>query len=136
MSIASSGPRCGVYVLVSLDTKLQNATNQLAKDLEPNTMNLVWKDGKFIWKDSPFEQYPLRLDVPPDDTEFNRIVKIAGEAAKQAKRVEVPFDGHRSRRPTSTGPGTAGASSTSRSAAPVPPSSRTSSSAKGRRNTS
>ena len=92
VSIASSGPRCGVYVLVSVDTKLQNATNQLAKDLEPNTMNLVWKDGKFIWKDSPFEQYPLKLDTPPDDMEFNRIVKIAGEAAKAAKRVEVPFE--------------------------------------------
>ncbi len=92
VSIASSGPRCGVYVLVSLDTKLQNATNQLAKDLEPNTMNLVWKDGKFVWKDSPLEQYPLRLDIPPDDAEFNRIVKLAGEAAKAAKRVEVPFE--------------------------------------------
>ena len=91
VSIAQSGPRCGVYVLVSLDPKLQNGTNQLAKDLEPSCLNLVWKDGKFIWKDSPFEQYPLKLDVPPDDTELNRIVKVAGEAAKKAKRVEVPF---------------------------------------------
>ncbi len=91
ISIAQSGPRCGVYVLISLDTKLQNATNQLAKDLEPNTLNLVWKDGKFVWRDSPFEQYRLQLDTPPDDTELNRIVKISGEAAKRAKRVEVPF---------------------------------------------
>ena len=91
VSIAQSGPRCGVYVLVSLDPKLQNGTNQLAKDLEPSCLNLVWKDGKFIWKDSPFEQYPLKLDVPPDDTELNRIVKVAGDAAKKAKRVEVPF---------------------------------------------
>jgi DNA segregation ATPase FtsK/SpoIIIE-like protein len=92
VSIAQSGPRCGVYVLISLDTKLQNATGQLAKDLEPCCTNLVWKDNRFIWKDSPFEQYPLRLDVPPADTELNRIVKIAGEAAKAAKRVEVPFE--------------------------------------------
>ena len=92
VSIAQSGARCGVYVLLSLDTKLQNATSQLAKDLEPNCVNLVWKDGRFIWKESPFEPYPLRLDVPPDDMELNRIVKLAGEAAKAAKRVEVPFD--------------------------------------------
>jgi len=92
VSIAQSGPRCGVYVLVSVDTKLANATNQLAKDLEPNCVNLTWKDGKFTWKDSPFEQYPLRLDAPPEDSEFNRIVKLAGEAAKAAKRVEVPFE--------------------------------------------
>ncbi len=91
VSIAQSGPQCGVYVLVSLDPKLQNATNQLAKDLEPSCVNLVYKDGKFVWKDSPFEQYPLKLDVPPGDTELNRIVKVAGEAAKKAKRVEVPF---------------------------------------------
>jgi S-DNA-T family DNA segregation ATPase FtsK/SpoIIIE len=92
VSIAQSGPRCGVYVLVSLDTKLQNATNQLAKDLEPSCVNLTWKDNRFIWKDSPFEQYPLLLDVPPADAELNRIVKLAGEAAKAAKRVEVPFE--------------------------------------------
>lgn len=91
VSISQSGPRCGVYVLVSLDPKLQNATNQLAKDLEPSCLNLVWKDNKFVWKDSPFEQYRLQLDAPPDDTELNRIVKVAGEAAKKAKRVEVPF---------------------------------------------
>ena len=91
VSIAQSGPRCGVYVLISVDTKIQNATSQLAKDLEPNTLNLVWKDGKFVWRDSPFEQYRLKLDTPPDDTELNRIVKISGDAAKRAKRVEVPF---------------------------------------------
>ncbi len=92
VSIAQSGARCGVYILVSLDTKLQNATNQLAKDLEPSCVNLVWKDNRFLWKESPFEPYPLRLDVPPDDMELNRIVKLAGEAAKAAKRVEVPFE--------------------------------------------
>jgi DNA segregation ATPase FtsK/SpoIIIE, S-DNA-T family len=92
VSIAQSGPRCGVYVLISLDSKLQNATGQLAKDLEPSCTNLNWKDNRFIWKDSPFEQYPLKLDVPPVDSELNRIVKIAGEAAKAAKRVEVPFE--------------------------------------------
>jgi S-DNA-T family DNA segregation ATPase FtsK/SpoIIIE len=92
VSIAQSGPRCGVYVLISLDTKLQNAASQLAKDLEPNCTNIVWKENRFIWKESPFEQYPLKLDTPPADSELNRIVKLAGEAAKAAKRVEVPFD--------------------------------------------
>ena len=92
VSIAQSGPRCGVYVLISLDPKLQNATNQLAKDLEPSCLNLIWKDNRFVWKNSPFEQYPLQLDVPPDDAELNRIVKVAGDAAKKAKRVEVPFE--------------------------------------------
>jgi ABC-type multidrug transport system fused ATPase/permease subunit len=92
VSITNSGPRCGVYTLVSLDTKLQNATSPLAKDLEPGSVNVVWKEGRWIFKDSPFEPYPLRLDVPPDDQELNRIVRLAGEAAKQAKRVEVPFE--------------------------------------------
>jgi S-DNA-T family DNA segregation ATPase FtsK/SpoIIIE len=92
VSIANSGPRCGVYTLISVDTKLSGATGPLAKDLEPNSVNLIWKDGRFAWKDSPFEQYPLKLDPPPDMDEFTRIVKIAGEAAKKAKRVEVPFE--------------------------------------------
>jgi S-DNA-T family DNA segregation ATPase FtsK/SpoIIIE len=92
VSIAQSGPRCGVYVLVSLDPKLQHGTSQLAKDLEPSCVNILWKDNRFIWKDSPFEQYPLRLDLPPEDAKLNRIVKLAGDAAKAAKRVEVPFE--------------------------------------------
>ena len=92
VSIAQSGPRCGVYVLISLDPKLANATGQLAKDLEPSCVNVLWKENRFIWKDSPFEQYPLRLDIPPEDAKLNRIVKLAGDAAKAAKRVEVPFE--------------------------------------------
>jgi DNA segregation ATPase FtsK/SpoIIIE, S-DNA-T family len=92
VSIAQSGPRCGVYVLVSLDPKLQHGTSQLAKDLEPSCVNILWKENRFIWKDSPFEQYPLRLDIPPEDSKLNRIVKLAGDAAKAAKRVEVPFE--------------------------------------------
>ncbi len=92
VSIAQSGPRCGVYVLVSLDPKLAHGTSQLAKDLEPSCVNVLWKENRFIWKDSPFEQYPLRLDIPPEDSKLNRIVKFAGDAAKAAKRVEVPFE--------------------------------------------
>ena len=92
VSIAQSGPRCGVYVLVSLDPKLQNGTNQLAKDLEPSCVNLLWKENRFIWKDSPFEQYPLQLDIPPEDAEAQPDRQARGDAAKAAKRVEVPFE--------------------------------------------
>ena len=135
VSIAQSGPRCGVYVLVSLDTKLQNATNQLAKDLEPNCVNLAWKDEPVHLEGQPVRAIPAPARRPARglEAEPDRQARRRGRQGRQARRG--PLRGHRPARPTSTGPGTAGASSTSRSAAPGPPSSRTSSSARAPRST-
>ena len=92
VSIAQSGARCGVYVLVSLDTSSPNATRPARQDLEPNCVNLAWKENRFLWKDSPFEQYPLRLDAPPDDmrTQPDRQARRRGGQGRQARRG--PFE--------------------------------------------
>jgi len=55
-------------------------------------VNLTWKDGRFQWKDRDFSRFPLALDAPPDAETFTRLLHIAGDRARDANRVEVPFE--------------------------------------------
>ncbi|WP_422930534.1 FtsK/SpoIIIE domain-containing protein [Singulisphaera sp. PoT] len=91
-SIASSGARCGVFTLISVDTKLPLPSSVQLKDLEPYAVNLAWKEQKFQWRDPNFGRLPLQLDKPPSSETFTRLMHIVGEAARNANRVEVPFD--------------------------------------------
>jgi hypothetical protein len=92
VSIASSGARCGVYTLITVDTKLPLPQGFNLADLEQPSVNLVWRGDRFLWKDSDFEKYPLRVDGPPPAEFCTRLMHRVGERAKDANRVEVPFE--------------------------------------------
>jgi hypothetical protein len=92
VSIASTGARCGVYALISLDTKLPLPSGCQLKDLEPYCVNINWKEGRLHWRDSSFGRFPLALDAPPDAGTFSQILHVVGEKARDANRVEVPFE--------------------------------------------
>jgi predicted ATPase len=92
VSIASSGPRCGVHTLISVDRDLPMIQGFHLKDLEPHCVQLAWKDGRFLWKDPDFGKFPFRPDPLPDDDFATRALQVVGEEAKRAKRVEVPFE--------------------------------------------
>jgi S-DNA-T family DNA segregation ATPase FtsK/SpoIIIE len=92
ISIAQSGPRCGVFTLVSVDEREPLPTGCTIPDIEVNSTILAWREGRFVWKDLDFGGFPLALDQPPPDETLTRLVQQAGEAAKDANRVEVPFD--------------------------------------------
>lgn len=79
-SIITSGPRCGVYVLMSVDGKLQLPNNFHLGDIEPAMNVFEWNDppdqrtGKFDWVHDAAD--PLALDGLP----------VAGsEPAKETK---------------------------------------------------
>src|SRR5205814_4907519 len=91
-SIASSGARCGVYTLVYRDTRMPLPANAHLDELESHSVNLVFRDGRFVWKDEVFQQFPLTLDDPPDESTLTQILQVVGKHAKDSKRVEVPFD--------------------------------------------
>ena len=91
-SIASSGTRCGVYTLISVDMKQQLPAGVQLKDLEPYCLNLTWKEGRFQWRSPEFGRYPLKLDAPPEPDVFTRLMHDVGQKAKDAHRVEVPFE--------------------------------------------
>ena len=94
VSIANSGARCGVYTLISTDTKLNLPRNFELADLESQAATLVWdvERQRLCWKHEDLRHLPLSVEEPPDDDRFTTIVRAVGRFAKVAARVEVPFE--------------------------------------------
>ncbi len=92
ISIARTGSRCGVYVLMLRDIRASLPQEMMIEDIESVSANIVRENGRWIWKDETFSQFPLTLDVPPEEEILTKIVHKVGEAAKEANRVEVDFD--------------------------------------------
>ncbi|HEY8503840.1 MAG TPA: FtsK/SpoIIIE domain-containing protein, partial [Gemmataceae bacterium] len=92
VSIASSGPGCGVYTLVHVDPKQPMPQGFRLADLEQACPNLVWKQDRLQWKDGPLAQFPLEVEAPPPPEQLARLVRWVGERSRDAKRVEVPFE--------------------------------------------
>jgi hypothetical protein len=92
-SIATTGSRCGVYTLIMRDTRVTTSggTTHL-DDLESHSINLIREGDKFVWRDEVFSRFPLSLDPPPTDDELTQILHKVGKGAKEANKVEVPFD--------------------------------------------
>ena len=94
VSIASSGARCGVYTLISTDTKLRLPRNFDLADLEAQAETLVWdaEQNRFRSKHADLARLPLSIDPPPSDEQFTDVIRAVGKLAKDAARVEVPFE--------------------------------------------
>ena len=91
-SIASSGARCGVFPILSVDTTQTLPSGFTLSDIESNTTNLTLQNGCFTWVDPEFSKWPLHPETSPEDKVFTQIINRVGQAAVAAKRVEVPFD--------------------------------------------
>jgi DNA segregation ATPase FtsK/SpoIIIE, S-DNA-T family len=91
-SIASSGARCGVYVIISVDTAQQVPSGFSLSDVEQHCTSLTLKNGVFTWKDPEYSKWPLTVEQAPSDDVFTKVIQRVGKAAKAAKRVIVPFD--------------------------------------------
>ncbi|MGN6626642.1 MAG: FtsK/SpoIIIE domain-containing protein, partial [Tepidisphaeraceae bacterium] len=92
MAIARSGARCGVYTLILRDTRQSLPGDVMIEDLEATSAAIVREGGKIVWRDAIYQQFPLTLDVPPDEETLTKIVHKVGRAAKEASRVEVSCD--------------------------------------------
>src|SRR5205823_1480923 len=93
VSIATSGARCGVFTLISIDSKLALPRSFALSDLEAQATTIVWDEARrqFRWKQDDEGKLPLVIDEPPSDEQFTEIARAVGELAKDAARVEVPF---------------------------------------------
>jgi hypothetical protein len=92
LSLAQSGPRCGVFVLLGLDQNRPLPKGFDLAELEQSGTVLTWDRERFTWRDQDFSPYPLTVDALPEANLVNRILERIGEAAVAAKRVEVPFE--------------------------------------------
>ena len=90
-SVVSSGARCGVHTLITVDRRQQFPQGVTLPDLESGSTTLTYEDGRFIWKDDDFRALPLALEGPPPEEFLTHKLHLIGEAAKDATRVEVPF---------------------------------------------
>ena len=91
-SIAASGARCGVYILLLTDMNQPLPMRFDLKDIEAYATNLKWDGGKFVWKEPDVGKFPLVVDSPPPEERFTQIVQLVGENAKDSRRVQVPFE--------------------------------------------
>lgn len=91
-SIAASGARCGVFLLLFHDVRQSMPGGTHIEDLKANCVTIAHNDGKWTWNDELYERFPLTLDGPPPEQLLTRIVNTVGEAARDASRVEVPFN--------------------------------------------
>src|SRR5262249_12800253 len=120
LSLATSGARCGIYTLISVDTRQPMPHGFTLGDLEQACVKLVsggvvsGRVGNekaaasdrtadpltthhsplppFSWTDPDFGTFPLKVDTPPDAGFSTRVMHGVGELAKLASRVEVPFE--------------------------------------------
>ena len=122
MSIVSTGARCGVYALISLDTKLLLPAGCQLKALESHCVNVNWKENRLQWRDPHFGRFPLALDTPPDAGTFSQILHLVEKDGTQTP-IGLRCRSSSSPRPRMpTGPPTAEAAWTCPWAGPGPPS--------------
>lgn len=90
-NIATTGARCGVYVLVTRDSRVPLAAN-LLEDLRNSCTTLQQKDGRFVWRDEIFGRFTYKAIERPGDEAMTGVMHDVGRKAKENKRVEVPFE--------------------------------------------
>jgi energy-coupling factor transporter ATP-binding protein EcfA2 len=91
VSISQSGPRCGVYTLLSVDTQQRLPHEFKLQELLADSVHLKWADDRLTWQYPLFEKLPLELDKLPDAERLNDVLRTAGQQSREASRVEVPF---------------------------------------------
>ena len=91
LSIAASGLRCGVQLLISVDTKLPPLPGISLADLQKHAVVFTTTGEQTIVARRTYSELPLVVDEPPVE-DFKRVLHTIGNAAQTAKRVEVPFE--------------------------------------------
>jgi hypothetical protein len=91
-AIAAGGVPCGVLVLVAVDMSKALPSGFGLSDLRPYCSHLTWADGRLTWDDPDLARFPLELDPPPPSEFATALIHKIGAAARDAKRVEVPFE--------------------------------------------
>src|SRR5690606_26491724 len=96
VSLVTGGPRCGVYTLLGVDSGARMPTDFRLDEIKDNAAWIDWRAdakgaGRFVWRRPALEHLPLELASEPPVERALEVIKRAGQAAKDAVRVEVPF---------------------------------------------
>ncbi|MEM9018480.1 MAG: FtsK/SpoIIIE domain-containing protein, partial [Verrucomicrobiota bacterium] len=90
-SIAASGARCGVFLLIHSDLRAEFPQGFAKEDLRKACLCLRSGMDGFFLENNPVRGTQLTLFEPPESEEFARWVHRIGEANRDSNRIEVPF---------------------------------------------
>lgn len=91
VSIANSGPKCGIYTLMSVDDSVKLPRGFDLNDLAKHAQRYDWCDDRFQDREEPFCAMPLQLDAPPSDEVATNLIQSIGRRAQETSRIELPF---------------------------------------------
>jgi DNA segregation ATPase FtsK/SpoIIIE-like protein len=91
LSIATSGARCGVYLLLHWDQRQPLPQEFVPDDLRKACFCVTAKGSQFFVSGKPLPGADLRLDAPPEAEMATGFIHQVGQASRDSSRVEVPF---------------------------------------------
>ena len=91
VSIAKSGARCGVYVLMHQDKRHPIPGGFDISDIEEHSISIEYLFGDLDWRNCGFKLADFVAEPLPDVHAMNELIKRIGAASIDATRVEIPF---------------------------------------------
>ena len=92
LSIAASGAKCGVHLLLHWDRRLALPQDFIPDELKKSCVCLAAKGNDFVLTAKSLAGVDLRLDAPPTPEFAIEFVNQVGRASRDSSRVEVPFN--------------------------------------------
>jgi DNA segregation ATPase FtsK/SpoIIIE, S-DNA-T family len=90
-SIASSGARCGVHLLIQRDLRQHLSDPAVEDELRRVCHRVSLTSGRFILTDAPAGASEIVFDPAPSPQDSIELVHRIGRASVDSNRVEVPF---------------------------------------------
>ena len=91
MSIAASGARCGVYLLLHWNQNRPAMAEFVPDELRKNSVCIRWNNREFAVAGQVIEGAPLKLDAPPAPEQTTDFLQQVGRSSIDSNRVEMPF---------------------------------------------
>ena len=91
LSIAASGARCGVYLLLHWNQSRPAMAEFIPDELRKNSVCVQWKGREFTIAGQAIEGAPLKLDTPPASEQTTEFLQQVGRSSIDSNRVEMPF---------------------------------------------
>ena len=91
VSIAKSGARCGVYLIVHQDKRHAIPGGFDISDIEKQSINVEYLFGDLDWKNCGFKLADFFAEPSPEVSVMNEIIKKIGDSSVNSNRVEIPF---------------------------------------------